>query len=246
MKNISLTIQYLGTNYCGFQRQKNGLSIQQVLEDAIFESLNEKVSLIPSGRTDAGVHALGQIANFMYNGTVPTARLKIVINQHLPKDIRIIDAKEQNLDFNARKSAKKKTYLYKIFTGETMSVFDEDRLLHYPRELDINLLNKCAKELIGEHDFSAYVASGASNTTTRRTIYSATFEQCGEYLYFRITGNGFLYNMVRILVGTMLEVGIHKRPFGSFAKSLLGGKRSDVGRTAKACGLYLESVEYGE
>ncbi len=246
MKNISLTIQYLGTGYCGFQRQKNGLSIQQVLEDVIFETTSEKINLIPSGRTDAGVHALGQVANFLYNGSIPTDRLKIVLNRHLPKDIRIAEAEERAIDFNARKSAKKKTYLYKIFTGETMSVFDEDRMLHYPRPLDFNLLNKCAMELVGEHNFSAYVASGASNTTTVRTIYSATFKQNGEYIYFHITGNGFLYNMVRILVGTMLEVGTHKRTFESFAKSLLGGKRSDVGRTAKACGLYLESVEYEE
>ncbi len=244
MKNISLTIQYLGTNYCGFQRQKNGLSVQEVLEEAIFEATNEKVSLTPSGRTDAGVHALGQVANFMYGGSIPTSKLKIVINQHLPKDIRVVDAKERDLNFNARKSAKKKTYLYKIYTGEIMSVFDEDRVLHYPRQLDIKLLNKCAKALVGEHNFSSYVASGASTSTTVRTIYSATFEQDGEYLYFHITGNGFLYNMVRILVGTMLEVGTHKRTFESFEKSLLGGKRSDVGRTAKACGLYLESVEY--
>ena len=244
MRNISLTIEYLGTNYCGFQRQKNGLSVQEVLEKAIFEATNEKISLTPSGRTDAGVHALGQVVNFMYEGSIPTNKLKIVINQHLPKDIRVVDTKERELDFNARKSAKKKTYLYKIYTGETLSVFDEDRALHYPQQLNHNLLNKCAKALVGEHDFSSYVASGASTSTTIRTIYSATFEQEGNYLYFHITGNGFLYNMVRILVGTMLEVATNKRTFESFAKSLSGGKRCDVGRTAKACGLYLESVEY--
>lgn len=244
MKNISLSIEYLGTNYCGFQRQKNGLSIQEVLEEAIFEATKEKVSLTPSGRTDAGVHALGQVANFMYKGSIPTSKLKIVINHHLPKDIRVVDAKERDLGFNARKSAKRKTYLYKIYTGETMSVFDEDRALHYPRQLDLKLLDRCAKALVGEHDFSSYVASGASTSTTIRTIYSATFKQNGEYLFFHITGNGFLYNMVRILVGTMLEVGTRKRTFESFENSLSGGKRCDVGRTAKACGLYLESVEY--
>ncbi|MGN0798671.1 MAG: tRNA pseudouridine(38-40) synthase TruA [Christensenellales bacterium] len=244
MKNISIKIEYIGSNYCGFQRQKNGLTIQQVLEEAILSATGEDVSITPSGRTDAGVHALGQVANFIYNGNIPTSKLKIVINQHLPKDIRIVEALERENDFNARKSAKKKTYLYKIFTGQDLSVFDEDRVLHYPHQLDFALLDKCAQALVGEHDFACYVASGASNTTTKRTIYSASFERVGEYVFFRITGNGFLYNMVRILVGTMLEVATHKRTLQNFVQSLAGGKRSDVGRTAKACGLYLESVCY--
>lgn len=244
MKNICIRIEYIGTNYCGFQRQKNGLSIQQVVEEAILSATGEKVNIIPSGRTDAGVHALGQVANFLYNGNIPTAKLKIVINHHLPKDIRVVEVVEKTKEFNARKSAKKKTYLYKIFTGQDMSVFDEDRVLHYPHQLDFDLLGTCAKALVGEHDFACYVASGASNTTTIRTIYSASFERVGEYVFFRITGNGFLYNMVRILVGTMLEVATYKRPLQNFVQSLNGGKRADVGRTAKACGLYLESVCY--
>ena len=244
MKNISIKIEYIGSNYCGFQRQKNGLTIQQVLEVAILSATGEDVSITPSGRTDAGVHALGQVANFIYNGNIPTSKLKIVINQHLPKDIRIVEALERENEFNARKSAKKKTYLYKIFTGQDMSVFDEDRVLHYPHQLDFALLDKCAQDLVGEHDFACYVASGASNTTTKRTIYSASFERVGEYVFFRITGNGFLYNMVRILIGTMLEVATHKRTLQNFVQSLVGGKRSDVGRTAKACGLSLESVCY--
>lgn len=244
MKNISIKIEYIGSNYCGFQRQKNGLTIQQVLEEAILSATGEDVSITPSGRTDAGVHALGQVANFIYNGNIPTSKLKIVINQHLPNDIRIVEALERENDFNARKSAKKKTYLYKIFTGQDMSVFDEDRVLHYPHQLDFALLDKCAQALVGEHDFACYVASGASNTTTKRTIYSASFERVGEYVFFRITGNGFLYNMVRILVGTMLEVATHKRTLQNFEQSLTGGKRADVGRTAKACGLYLENVCY--
>lgn len=246
MKNISLTIEYLGTNYCGFQRQKNGLSIQQVLEEAILQATGEKVTLTPSGRTDAGVHALGQVANFLFAGSIPTDKLKVVINLCLPNDIRVVSAQEKPLDFNARKSAKRKTYLYKIFTGQDLSVFDQGRLLHYPRQFDMTLLDKCARTLVGEHNFSAYVASGASTSTTIRTIYDAQFERDGDYLTFRITGNGFLYNMVRILVGTMLEVGCGKRSLESFVCSLSGGKRADAGRTAKACGLYLENVSYAE
>lgn len=243
-KNICIIFEYIGTNYCGFQRQDNGLSIQEVIEKAILNATNENVNLAGSGRTDAGVHALGQVANFKSKTTIPTEKLKIVLNQRLPKDIRIRKSFEVDLDFNARKSAKKKTYLYKIFTGEDLSVFDENRVLHFPKKLNIKKMNKCAEMLVGTHDFSSFVSSGSTAKDSIRTIYSSNFTQSRNYLNFEITGNGFLYNMVRILVGTLLDVGSGKLSEEQFKKILEQKNRTFAGKTVSPDGLYLKEVRY--
>lgn len=246
MKNYALILEYDGTNYCGFQRQKNGVAIQEVLENAIFEATKFRSSVTPSGRTDAKVHALGQVVNFCSPTNIPADKLSININLYLPKDIRVKKSFEVNEDFNARKSAKKKTYIYKIVNQKYFSVFDENRALYYPYDLDFTLLQKGTKLLCGTHDFSAFVASGASTQTTIRTIYQAGFHKDGHYLIFKITGNGFLYNMVRIIVGTLLEVGRSKRSLDNFKALLSGGKRKDSGKTVSPSGLYLANVEYDE
>ena len=144
MKNICLIIEYIGTNYCGFQRQRNGISIQQVLEEAIFKAINQKVNTVASGRTDAGVHALNQVVNFSCSCNIPSDKIHYHINQYLPKDIRIKKSFEVDENFNSRKSAISKTYFYKIYNGKNFSVFDEDRSLFFPYKLDFYLLNKGA------------------------------------------------------------------------------------------------------
>lgn len=244
MKNICLIIEYIGTKYAGFQRQKNGLSIQEVLENAIKEAVKEEVKVTPSGRTDRGVHALGQVVNFKTSTTIPINKLKIPINFYLPSDIRVKDAFEVSSSFSSRKDAKRKTYIYKIYNGENFSVFDENRVLNFPYDLDYTLLEEGAKLVVGEHDFSAFVASKASTKTTIRTIYSSYFTFENEYITYHITGNGFLYNMVRIIVGTLLDVARKKITLENFKNLLNGGKRHLAGKTVSPNGLYLEKVEY--
>jgi len=243
-KNFCLIIEYIGTNYFGFQSQKNQITVQEVLESAIFKALNEKVNVVASGRTDAGVHALGQVVNFHSSSTIPAEKLKIVINLKLPKDIQIKKSFEVSGDFNARKSTKKKTYLYKIFTGEDLSVFDEKRVLHYTKKLNLKKLNKGAEMLVGTHDFSSFVSSGNTTKDCIRTVYSSSFTKSGNYLYYEISGNGFLYNMVRIVVGTLLDVGSGKLSESEFKKILEQKNRILAGKTVLPYGLYLKEVCY--
>ena len=244
MKNICLILQYVGTNYCGFQIQKNGITVQEVLENTIEECLNEKCKTYASGRTDAGVHALGQVVNFFTSTTVQPEKIKVVLNLKLPKDIRVMDSFEVPMEFNSCKNAKSKTYIYKIFNGNILSAFDQDRYLFCGYKLDLEKMNQACKLIEGEHDFSSFVASNATTKTTVRTIYKAEFVKEGDYLTFVITGNGFLYNMVRILVGTLIEIGRNKIDLKTLQELLKGGQRNKAGKTVKPDGLYLKEVNY--
>lgn len=244
MKNICLILEYLGTNYCGFQRQKNGVSIQEVLENTLKEVTGEETKTYPSGRTDAGVHAMGQVVNFFTSSTIQPEKFTVVLNLKLPKDIRVKRSFEVDLNFNARKSAKQKTYIYKIYTGEVLSAFDQGRCLFCGYKLNLAQMNEACKKLEGEHDFSAFVASNATTKTTVRTIYSASLIKEGEYLTFSVTGNGFLYNMVRIIVGTLIEIGRGKIHLKTLEELLKGGNRTCAGKTVSPDGLYLKEVKY--
>ena len=208
--NIALILEYDGTNYCGFQKQKNGITVQEVLEKAIERATAQKVSVVASGRTDTGVHALGQVVNFKTDTTIAHEKLAIVINLYLPKDVKVVKSFKVEEDFNARFNAKEKTYIYRVCNSEYMSVFKENKALHFPKKVDLKLMKNAAKKLVGEHDFSSFMASGSSVKTTVRTIKKVDiFEQDGDIIC-EITGNGFLYNMVRIIVGTLLEIGTKK------------------------------------
>lgn len=244
MKNFKLEVSYLGTNYCGFQRQLNGTSVQELLEKAIFEVTKEQTKITASGRTDAGVHAYSQVVNFLSASRVPALKMPIALNQHLPDDIRVLNCEIVDLNFNARKSAKRKTYIYKIFNGETLSPFDLGRKWHVKHPLDLREMQKFCDIILGKHDFRCCMASGSSVKDTVREIYDVKVEKSGDDITFSVTANGFLYNMVRILVGSMVEVGAHKRKAEGFARALAEGKRAEAGRTAPACGLYLKNVEY--
>ena len=244
MKNVCLVISYIGSLYSGFQKQKNGLSVQEVIEKAIFDITGENSKLTPSGRTDSGVHALGQVANFLTNSTIPANKFFIPLNQILPLDIRVVESREVPLSFNARKSAKQKTYLYKMYFGKVLSALDEGRVLHVKYKVDFDLMEKACQMLVGEHDFRAFMSSGSSTKTTIRTIYSSVIKRQGDYADFEITGNGFLYNMVRILIGTILDIGRNKITLSDFEKLLQGAHRTQAGKTSPAHALYLKSVVY--
>lgn len=244
MRNIKLVIEYLGTNYCGFQKQQNGVTIQSVLEEAIFKTLNERVTIYPSGRTDAGVHALGQVVNFYSSTNIEANKLPIIINFNLPNDIKVLSSKEVPEEFNARKSAKSKTYIYKICNERTLSVFDENRALAFGYNLNLQIMNQACKKLIGTHNFSSFVSTGTSTKTTTRTIYDCNITKQNKYLIFSITGNGFLYNMVRIIVGTLLDIGTGKTSLETLDLLLQGNNRKLAGKTVKPDGLYLKEVCY--
>ncbi|MBQ3048250.1 MAG: tRNA pseudouridine(38-40) synthase TruA [Clostridia bacterium] len=244
MKNVCLILEYIGTDYCGFQRQKNGLSIQEILENCIFQATQEQCKTYPSGRTDAGVHALGQVVNFFTSSQLPAKRFKTVLNNILPFDIRIVDSFEVDKNFNARKSAKKKTYVYQIFNGKDMSVFDVNRKLKCEYELDLELMQQGAKLFEGTHDFSSFVASNATTKTTIRTIYDANIIKNDANIIFEVCGNGFLYNMVRIMVGTLIDLGRGKLTLKDIEVLLSTTNRQLAGKTVNPGGLYLKKVEY--
>lgn len=241
--NIGLVVEYIGTNYCGFQKQKNGITIQEVLETAIEKATAQKTTIVASGRTDTGVHALGQVVNFKTDTTIAPEKLAIVINFHLPEDVKVVKSFLVSDDFNARFDATEKTYVYRVCNAENMSVFKINRALHFPKKLDIKLMENAAKKLVGEHDFSSFMASGSSVKTTVRTIKKLSIFKENDDIIFEITGNGFLYNMVRIIVGTLLDIGSGKKQ-DNIEELLLGCRRKMAGKTVGAQGLYLKEVLY--
>ena len=208
MTNIKLTIQYDGTNYCGWQRQKNGISIQEKVEDAIYLVTGEKVKLIASGRTDRGVHAQGQVANFITSSKIPPDRFKYALNSKLPQDISIVKSELVPENFHARYDAKGKVYRYVIFNGEIRNPLYNRYAYHVPVKLDFDLMDKAKDYFLGRHDFRAFMAQGSSVKSTIRTIKDINLDKREELIFFTIEGDGFLYNMVRIIVGTLVEVGL--------------------------------------
>ncbi len=241
---IKLKIEYDGTDYCGWQIQPNGVSVQEVITAAIKKITGEDVKLIGSGRTDAGAHAAGQVAHFDTESSIPPEKFAHALNAVLPEDIKIISAEQADDDFNARFSAKRKTYEYHMY----MSEFSHPRKsryavwINYP--LDTEKMNSAAKLFEGEHDFRCFLAANSSVKDTIRTIYNAKVEKLGDEIIFSVTGNGFLYNMVRIMAGTLVAVGSGKLAERDILKILANGERQFAGKTMPAKGLLLKSVEY--
>ena len=242
---IKLTVSYDGTVYCGWQVQPNGMSVQQVLEDALFAVTGEKLKVTGSGRTDAGVHAKGQVAHFeREKDNIPAEKYAKALNAHLPPDIKVLKSERAEDGFNACRSAKKKTYEYRFYISETELPLKERYAVHISNTPDLALIEECAKVFIGEHDFKCFCASGSSVKTTVRTIYDIDIEQKDGEIIFSVTGNGFLYNMVRSLVGTLLDAG-YKRIEKEQLKDMLDKKeRSLIGKTLPAKGLCLVEVLY--
>lgn len=249
MRNLKLTLAYDGSDYCGWQVQPDAPSIQGTLASAIGRITGEKVLPQGSGRTDAGVHALAQAANFQTESPIPAGNFVIALNDILPASIRVLDVSEVSEDFHARKSAKAKTYRYRIYRAGICPPFLARYVWHYPYALDSEAMREGAPLIEGEHDFSSFAAvdpergkdEKASNC---RKVFSSRWRADGEELIYEIRGNGFLHHMVRNLVGTFLLVGKGTLTTRDVIKILEAKNRSAAGATAPASGLYLVSVEY--
>ena len=239
-----MIISYDGTNYVGWQVQPNGVSVQELLEKALFEITGETIRAEGSGRTDSGVHARAQVAHFDTEARMQADKFAIAINMHLPRDIRVLYSEECDQSFHARFSAKQKQYGYTVQLGTHADVFTRTTSLHLHCIPNVNAMQKAAEAVIGTHDFSAFMCSGSTMENTVRTVTESQWTRSGNQLIYTVTGNGFLYNMVRILVGTMLEIGSSKRPVSDMAHAIESGNRSDAGATAPAHGLCLLRVIY--
>jgi len=252
MRNIKLVIEYKGSNYCGWQVQKNGTSIQSVIVKAIEKATGENVALSASGRTDAGVHALGQVANFKTASNIPSERFAIAINSFLPEDISIVESVEIDADFHARKNAKGKIYRYYIWNSPRKLSVLSGAATRIPGELDVAEMSKAVKLFEGVHDFAAFKAQGGSTKTSVREIFGASVTEVavpfeiegGRLVCIELCGSGFLYNMVRIISGTLVELGQGKRSETDILEALHSGERELAGKTLPPDGLYLYKVLY--
>ena len=246
MRNIKLIIEYDGKNFNGWQKQPNKLNIQGEIEEVIKSITgDESINLIASGRTDAGVHSLGQTANFKTeNDKIPIEKFAIAINSRLKKSIVIKSAEEVDERFHSRYSVKSKTYRYIIDNSENGSAIYRGLEYHMPIKLNIDEMNKAIKYFEGEHDFKGFKASGTSSKSSVRTIYKAEIKVQDEKIYVELTGNGFLYNMVRIIVGTLVDVGLGKINAEDIPEIIEAKDRKRAGKTLPAHGLYLVKVEY--
>ncbi len=244
MRNIRLVIEYDGKDFNGWQKQPNKLNIQGEIERAIEVITGEKVDLIASGRTDAGVNALGQVANFKIENTIPIEKIPYALNSQLKQSIRVQSAEEVDERFHSRYSCKKKTYRYIINNTEQGSAIYRNMQYHFPVKLNADKMNEAIKYLIGEHDFKSFKASGTSSKTSIRIIYDASVKRDGDIITIELTGNGFLYNMVRIIAGTLLDVGLEKTTPLDVKNILEAKDRLKAGKTLPATGLFLVKVVY--
>ena len=242
MRNIKLVIEYDGKGFNGWQKQPDKLNIQGEIEKAIEEITGEKVDLTASGRTDAGVHSLGQTANFKTDSKIPTEKFAKAINSRLKKSIVIKSAEEVDEKFHSRYSVKSKTYRYIINNSENGTAIYRGLEYHVPMKLDYEKMNEAIKYFIGEHDFKAFKASGTSSKSSVRTIYKAKVYDENERIYIELTGNGFLYNMVRIIAGTLVDVGLGKIKPEKIPEIIKDGDRKKSGKTLPPRGLFLMKV----
>lgn len=244
MRNIKLTIEYDGKKFGGWQKQPTKLNIQGEIEQAIKDITGEEVELNASGRTDAGVHSLGQVANFKTNSNIEIEKMAIAINSKLKKSIVIKKAEEVPDNFHARYSCKGKKYRYIINNSYQGTAIYRDLECHIPQKLDIEKMKKAIKYFEGEHDFKGFRASGTSSKNSIREIYKAEVIQNGERIIIELTGNGFMYNMVRIIAGTIVEVGLGKINPDQIPEIIEAKDRNKAGKTLPAHGLYLVEVYY--
>ncbi|MBQ8686030.1 MAG: tRNA pseudouridine(38-40) synthase TruA [Clostridia bacterium] len=245
-----LKIAYDGTAYAGWQRQRNALSVQEELENAIEKALGKRVVVTASGRTDAGVHAAGQACHFDLDATVPPEKMPDCLNRFLPPDIRALEGYAADENFDCNRSAKKKTYCYSLYESEREMPLKERYATRVDSAPSVDILQRKARLFEGEHDFKAFCASGSSVKTTVRTVYEVRVEEGESYgsrdLKIFVTGNGFLYNMVRTMVGELLDLANGRRDEESLFQAYERGERALLGKTMPAKGLTLMSVDYGD
>lgn len=244
MRNIKLTIEYDGTSYGGWQKQKNNRTIQQCIEEAIKLLTGEDVELIGSSRTDAGVHAKGMIANFITNSQIPADKFREAINTKLPDDIGIIKSEEVDKNFHSRYDSKGKTYCYTLVNRYEKVCIGRNYVYQVRDELNYNLMKEAAKYFLGKHDFKAFKTNGSSVKTSVRTINGLELELKGDVIKIFVSADGFLYNMVRIIVGTLIEVGKGKIKPEDIESIIKNGDRSKAGPCVPPNGLVLEKVFY--
>lgn len=244
MKNIALRLRYDGSRYHGWQVQKNAITVAQTMEEALAKVCGERVKLTGCGRTDAGVHALRYCANFYSDCTVPVDRMPLALNSRLPDDIAVVDAVEVPDDFNAIGSCVKKEYVYKILNSRIPDPFLADRVCFYPQRLDISLMQAAARAFEGTHDFKAVRSEGTQTKTTVRTVYWCRAEKDGDLITVSICANGFLYNMCRAMVGTMVYASYGKLIPEEIPALLEKRDRRLTGPTMPPQGLYLNRVWY--
>ena len=247
MRNLKITLQYDGTNYVGWQRQAAGISIQALLEDALEPIAGTHVTVHGAGRTDAGVHALAQIASVSFPGGHELFVLARALNAVLPADVRVLSVEDMPGDFHARFSAVGKTYEYRIVNAPIVSPFLVRYVWHVPNHLDIDAMKRAAAHLVGAHDFAAFQGAGSDVASSRRTVHAVEWENGQGHdrpLVIRMRGDGFLRHMVRNIVGTLVEIGVGRWAPERMMEILASRDRSEAGVTAPAHGLFLVRVEY--
>ena len=244
MKRIKLTVAYDGTDYCGWQIQPNGITVEEVLNKALSRLTGEDIAVTGASRTDAGVHARGNVAVFDTASTIPPERFSYAVNTLLPEDVVVVKSEEVAADWHPRYQESVKTYAYHILNREMPDPVRRKYVWHVNCPLDLEKMRTAAEYLTGEHDFKSFCSIHTGAKTTVRTIYSMDVERSGEVITIRVSGNGFLYNMVRIITGTLVEAGRGFRQPESVKELLDAGERGKAGPTAPAQGLLLESIEY--
>ena len=244
MRVLKLTLQYDGTDFVGWQRQPNGVSIQELVERALEPIEGQPVTVIGAGRTDAGVHALGQVASVQLESAIDTVSLVRALNATLPDAVRVTAVDEAPADFNARFAAAGKLYEYRIWNGPVVPPFERRYVWHVPQTLDLARMREAGGALVGRHDFAAFRAAGSDVATSERTLKCLNVEAVNEKVTLMVAGDGFLRHMVRAIAGTLVDVGLGRRSIDSVAAALASRDRAQAGATAPARGLFLVRVEY--
>lgn len=244
MRNLLLTIRYDGSSYHGWQVQKNAVTVQQVFQKAVEKLFCEKIDIKGCSRTDSGVHANMYCVSFKTDKNIPCKNIIAGLNTYLPKDIAVTDCKEVAHDFHARYSVRSKKYVYRVYNAQIRDPFLKDYAFHYRYPLNADYLNTESQAFVGTHDFCGFCSSRSDVEDTVRTVYSFSVERKGDEVIFSVEANGFLYNMARIMVGTLLFVNEGKIRPGELAQIIDSKERKRAGKTAPAQGLYLNSVKY--
>lgn len=239
-----MKVSYDGTLFCGFQKQPGKRTVQGELERILFQLTKQEISLQASGRTDAGVHARGQVIHFLSDISIPIERIPIAFNSRLPEDIVVLEAHEVDESFHARHQAKQKTYRYTIDNGKFREVFGRQYRLHVPQKLNRDHMKQALSYVVGTHDFTSFTSVRSVKPHHVRTIYEANFIEDGNFIHIELTGNGFTYNMVRIITGTLIKIGLGQKKPDDMPVILAGCDRSLAGPTALPIGLCLMNVEY--